>query len=220
VLSVDRTVAMDARRAFATTPTSGPDTNMYTFDELDSTQFGAADSVSPAFDYNDFINTDYTSSPMSQPGQLNFGSPGAFAVHKIEQHSPLPHIQPRSAVSSTSPESSAQDSSSDSSGRRKRKSPSSASPAAMFGSYASQEPPVWTDSMDIDRKRRPKHDSPVLRTDDTNLGITSMTESFNINSAGNSPPGLVNTPPATQWSNTPRSIAEHDLVPVILPNTI
>jgi hypothetical protein len=190
---------------------------MYSFDDLDSSQFCLGDSVNPAFDYNEFINTDYTSSPMSQAGQLNFGSPGAFAVQKVEQHSPLPHIQPRSAVSSTSPESSAQDSSSDSSGRRKRKSPSSSSPAAMFGSYHSQEPVVWTDGMDIDRKRRPKHDSPVSRNDDANLGITSMTESFNINSAGNSPPGLVHTPPAMHWNNAPRSVAEHDMMTVYIP---
>ncbi|TLD32021.1 Glyceraldehyde-3-phosphate dehydrogenase [Venturia nashicola] len=159
--------------------------------------------------FSEFIN-DFES-PMPQHAQINFGSPAA--IFAKQEPSPLPQLQPRSAVSSASPESSSQDSSSDSSGRRKRKSPSSSSPSVMFG-YPTQEARSWMgDDMDIDRKRRMKVDSPVFRQDDSNMGLlnTSMTESFNLHSTGHSPPALVNTPATSNWNaSPPRSMGDQE----------
>ncbi|QDS76961.1 hypothetical protein FKW77_005367 [Venturia effusa] len=159
--------------------------------------------------FSEFIN-DFDS-PMPQHAPINFGSPTSiFAKH---EPSPLPQLQPRSAVSSASPESSSQDSSSDSSGRRKRKSPTSSSPTAMFG-YPTHDTCGWTgDEMDLDRKRRIKADSPVFRQDDSNMGMLnmSMTESFNLHSTGHSPPALVNTPANSNWNTSPtRSMGDPD----------
>lgn len=191
---------------FTSPPKLGQDTTMFSYqDDLDDDPTNLNNS---SF-FNEFIN-DFESSPMSQHDQINFGSPAAmFAKH---EPSPLPKLQPRSAVSSASPESSTQDSSSDSSGRRKRKSPSSSSPSAMFGSYPAHDTRGWAgEDMDIDRKRRTKMDPPVFKQDDSNMGIlnTSMTDSFTIHSTGHSPPALVNTPVTNQWSgSTPRSIGD------------
>jgi hypothetical protein len=199
---------------FTSPPKPAHDTTMYSYEEnLDDD----SSNYNQTF-FNEFIN-DYDSSPMPQNAQLNFGSPASIFAKK--EPSPLPQLQPRSVVSSASPESSTQDSSSDSSGRRKRKSPSSSSPSAIFGSYPAHDASRnWLgDDMDVDRKRRVKVDSPIFQHDDQNMGIlnTSMTESFNIHSTGHSPPAVANTPATSKWnSSAPRSMPDSDFptVPV------
>ncbi|KAF2432200.1 hypothetical protein EJ08DRAFT_138217 [Tothia fuscella] len=208
---------MDSRKFYATPPTNpGPDANLFNFDTLDDGPFNANEGTNSAYDYNEFINAEFTSSPMSSNAQLNFGSPGPlFGLGKVEHNSPLSQIKPRSAVSSTSPDSSTQDSSSDSSGRRKRKSPSSSSPTAMFGSHPSQPTSTWAsgDGMDADRKhRRTKQDSPVRladysRGDESNININGL-QAFNITSASNSPPGLVEGPNGLWDNSTAESLSD------------
>lgn len=183
-------------------------------DGLDDTAFGLGDGANPTFDPNDFLNSDLMASPVPTTAQMNFGSPAVFQS-KNEQRSPMPQFHPRSAVSSASPESSTQDSSSDSSGRRKRKSLSESSPGATFGSYPSHNGNTWQDSgLEMARgKRRTKHDSPDLKQEDASMGMlnNSMTQSFSIKSARNSPPGMINVPSAATWNmDTPRSMAEQD----------
>ncbi|KIV98568.1 hypothetical protein, variant 2 [Verruconis gallopava] len=191
-----------------------PNANMYDVDGLDESSFDLVDGANPTFDPNDFLNSDLMSSPAPTTAQLNFGSPVIFQ-NKAAQ-SPLPQFHPRSVVSSASPESSTQDSSSDSSGRRKRKSPSESSPGAVFGSYHSQNENSWSDQgLEMARgKRRPKHDSPVMKQEDASMGMlnNSMTQSFNIKSAANSPPAVPGAPASKTWSiGTPRSAGEQDL---------
>ena len=190
-----------------------PDTNMYSMDGLDEASLGLDDGTNPTFDPSEFLHSDFMASPAPATAQMNFGSPALFQQKAAQ--SPM-QFQPRSAVSSASPESSTQDSSSDSSGRRKRKSPSESSPGATFGSYPSQTSNTWQDNgLEMARgKRRTKHDSPVLKQEDSTMGMlnNSMTQSFTIKSAANSPPGMVNMPSAATWNmGTPRTLAEQDL---------
>ena len=196
----------------STSPPSDPN-GMYSMDGIDGANFGLDDGTNPTYDPNEFLHSDYMASPAPANAALNFGSPALFQQKAAQ--SPM-QFQPRSAVSSASPESSTQDSSSDSSGRRKRKSPSESSPGATFGSYPSQTSNTWQDNgLEMARgKRRTKHDSPVLKQEDSSMGMlnNSMTQSFTIKSAANSPPGMMHAPQgAGTWTmGTPRSLAEQD----------
>lgn len=172
------------------------------------------------------LSTDYGTSPLSntlQPSQPANSKPHLLSAETPSlsfSHSPL---QPRTALSSASPESSSHDSSSDSSGRRKRKSPDSSSPSAAFGSYNSQN---WGRNAQLDTKHDIIRDSPISpdghkRLHDLDVNIqyinSEMQNNFDFKSAASSPKGLSAAPfgsSARDMRQLPRSSLDQVMPPV------
>ena len=183
-----------------------------------------------------FLNPEFAGSPLSnnlQPNPPSTVRPSnllsADTPTLAFSNSPL---QPRTALSSASPESSSHDSSSDSSGRRKRKSPDSSSPSAVFGSYNSQNwarnSQVGTKSQDFGKLR----DSPLAadgqkRLHDLDVNIqfinSEMQNNFDFNSAASSPKAFSSAASisgsARGLRQLPRSTVDQSIPPVNGPGS-
>ena len=165
-----------------------------------------------------FLNPELVGSPMTgslQPNQPSTVRPSnllsADTPTLAFSNSPL---QPRTALSSASPESSSHDSSSDSSGKRKRKSPDSSSPSANFGSYNSQ---TWARNAQVDTRPKDFHklrESPLavdgqkrLQELDVNIQYinSEMQNNFDFSSAASSPKAFSS---GASFPNSARGLAQ------------
>ena len=191
-------------------------------------------SIDPA---SVFLNNEFAPSPVLNNHQPAFSSPSRYLRSPFEDvkqdQAPFGQgaLQPRSAISSASPESSSHDSSSESSGRRKRKSPDSSSPSTFFGSHPSQKSRrndgMMGGKMDVDTKARilsdPPHDTGKKRHNpdlDLNLQIinSEMQNNFDFKSAANSPKGFSSNVPlgisAGPNRHAPRSTSDQMIASV------
>ena len=175
-----------------------------------------------------FLTNDNAASPMLNSLAPNHPStskttPTQFLTTDSFTNSPR---QPRSTLSSASPESSSHDSSSDSSGRRKRKSPDSSSPSAAFNSYTSH---TWARNANMDTETQSSRtiaDSPLtgegpgpMQDLDPNMQFinSELQNNFDFNSAASSPKGFAVTPVAASamgMKQMPRSTIGRAIPPV------